>query len=202
MTDANAFPLSWPITYPRTKFRSRSKFGDYSFAVVRDNLMKELKRFGADKIILSTNLPLRLDGMPRSGLGRIQDPGVAVYFRKMMKGNWQDFVFACDRWEKIEDNIYSIMKTIDALRGIDRWGSSDMQEKAFTGYMALPPATTQTKRPWHVVFGLAAHESHVIVRQKFNELAMRWHPDRGGDAAKMAEINRAYAEFKMERGIS
>lgn len=201
MTDINAFPLSWPMTYPRTKYPSRSKFGDYSFAVVRDNLMKELKRFGATKVVLSTNIPLRLDGLPKSGMGRIKDPGVAVYFKKQLKGQLHDFVFACDRWEKIEDNIYSIYKTIDALRGIDRWGSSDMQEKAFTGYMALPPATSQTKRPWNVVLNVSNFESTENVKKKWNELAMRWHPDRGGDASKMAEINQAYAEFKTERGL-
>jgi hypothetical protein len=200
VTDINAFPLSWPLTYPRTKNPSKSKFGDYSFAVVRDNLMKELKRFGATKIVLSTNIPLRLDGLPKSGMGRIKDAGVAVYFKKQLKGQLHDFVFACDRWEKIEDNIYSISKTIDALRGIDRWGSSDMQEKAFTGYMALPPAQS-TKRDWKDVLEVAAYSSNEVVKQKFNQLAMRWHPDRGGDAAKMAEINRAYAEFKIERGL-
>ena len=201
MTEQTKFPLTWPMSYPRTKYRDKSRFGATSFAVARDALMKELGRFGADKVILSTNIPLRLDGLPKSGMGRIQDPGVAVYFRKMLKGNWQEFVFACDRWEKIEDNIHSITKTIDALRGIDRWGSSDMQERAFTGYTALPPAASETKRPWNVVLGVSKHEENDLVKRRWNELAMKWHPDRGGDAMKMSEINRAYAEFKTERGL-
>ena len=200
MTSADAFPLSWPITHPRTKWRSSSRFKTSSFAVVRDQLFKELARFGATKIILSTNIPLRNDGLPYANYSRIQDPGVAVYFKKYVGGHLRDFVFACDRWNKIEDNLHAVMKTIDALRGIDRWGSSDMQERAFTGYMALPPAS-RPKRKWFEVFGVAQHAAVDTVKARRMELINRYHPDRGGDQIIMAEVNSAWEEFRTERGL-
>jgi len=54
---------------------------------------------------------------------------------------------ACDRWDKVQDNIYAIAMTIEPLRGIERWGSGSMVEQAFTGFFALPAP----KSPWEIL---------------------------------------------------
>jgi hypothetical protein len=46
--------------------------------------------------------------------------------------------FACDRWDSVADNVQAIRKTIEALRGIERWGTGDMVQRAFAGFVALP----------------------------------------------------------------
>jgi len=79
---ATAYPLYWPANRPRTVHRHASKFkvGKMSFARVRDELLNELKLMRAAKVILSSNIPLRHDGLPLAGQPRVRDPGVAVYF--------------------------------------------------------------------------------------------------------------------------
>ncbi len=45
----------------------------------------------------------------------------------------------------------------------------------------------------YALLGLPSSASFDSIRQRFRELALEHHPDRGGDGAVMQEINRAYA---------
>ena len=190
MNSIEAYPLCWPSGWPRMSPHARktSRFKSKSFAVARDVLMDELRKFGARDVILSTNIPLRQDGLPYSGYRQPDDKGVAIYFT--LKG--KKMVFACDLWTRIEDNLHAIANTIDALRGIARWGSSDLLERAFTGFTALP--APPAKKPWHVVLEVTERASPTTVRSQYRALALKHHPDRGGDPDHMAEITRAYTE--------
>lgn len=194
MNEMDAYPLCWPSGWPKTERyrRRKSVFGDASFALVRDELMRELKRFNATNIILSTNIPLRKDGLPYSGYRQPDDVGVAVYFK--IKG--KPMVFACDKWTKIEDNIKAVFKTIDALRGVERWGSSDLLERAFQGFTALP--APRPKRHWHEVLEVNQHDSPLVVQSQWRNLMMLHHPDRGGNPEIAKEINEAYQQAKRE----
>lgn len=191
-----AYPLQWPAGRPRTHSyrRTRSKF-DTTFAVSRDELFRELKRLGARSVVLSTNIELRQDGLPYANRRQPDDVGVAVYF---MHKNRQ-VCFACDRWDRIEDNIRAVCKTVEAIRGIERWGTGDMVEAAFTGFAALPP--NPHKRPWQDVLGVSSFATTERVRDAYRQLVMQHHPDRGGDTAKMAEINAAWDEFCKARNV-
>lgn len=202
MTTATRFPLSWPATRARTRSTQKSKFKVQSFTRVRDELLNELKLLGAKNVILSTNLKLRLDGLPLANQANPDDPGVAVYFRYKDR----DVCFACDRWHKIEDNLQAVRHTIEALRGISRWGTGDMVAAAFTGFAQLPPQPAQrTKRAWWEVFGTGAYRSTDEITVIYLRLAKEFHPDRNpGDAeaaAKYAEVDEAYSLFKKERGL-
>jgi hypothetical protein len=180
-----SFPLYWPDGWARTKYRQESRFKT-GFGAARQLLFAEISRMGGIRPILSTNVPLRNDGMPRANMPNPSDPGVAVYF--VYKKN--DMVFACDKYHKVMDNIYSIAKTIDAMRGIERWGASDMMERAFRGFKAL---TAQASQPWRDVLGIS-HEIQAtpqLVSERFRELAKRHHPDLGGDADKLNEVVQA-----------
>jgi DnaJ-domain-containing protein 1 len=87
--------------------------------------------------------------------------------------------------------MQAIAKTIDALRGIERWGTGDMIEAAFRGFTALP--NPEKKKSWRDVFGFS-HDEHVDadkLRQRYRELASKNHPDRGGNSDAMANINAA-----------
>src|SRR3546814_19053229 len=60
--------------------------------------------------------------------------------------------FACDRWDTVRDNVRAIGKTIEAIRGIERWGASDMMERAFSAFEALPaPGGGVTLSCWSVL---------------------------------------------------
>ena len=77
------FPLHWPPDWPRTPWdrRSYSRFRSLNLGRCRDDLLLELERLGAMRIVVSTDIPLRRDGIFYANAGRPDDPGVAVYFR-------------------------------------------------------------------------------------------------------------------------
>lgn len=193
-----AYPLQWPLGKPRTKSPQKSRFGSHStFSVdsTRNKLMHELRLLGAKNVVISTNIELRKDGAPYSGRRAPDDPGVAVYFTLKDQAR----CFACDKWEKIEENIAAIMHTIAALRGIERWGGGDMVEQAFSGFAALP--APKPKRPWYEVLGVKQDYSGTSVRTAYRMLAYKHHPDTG-DNNRVAwdEIQQAYEDFKAARG--
>lgn len=188
-----AFPLHWPLGRPRASHRKRAPFntkvnnGRYtetryvSMANARDRLQSELDLLRAGNIVLSTNVELRLDGQPRSGQPTPADPGAALYFT--LKG--KPTVLACDRWDRVEDNIVAIAKHIEALRGMDRWGVGTL-EQAFAGYQALPEP-----EQWWQVLGVKADASIDEIDAAWREKARKDHPDVGGSTAAMARLNAA-----------
>ena len=159
----------------------------YGLAVARDELFAEIARMEGGYPVLSSNLALRQDGLPRAQQAEPADPGVAVYF--MRKG--KQMVFACDRWDRTRDNVRAIQKTIEAMRGIERWGASDMLERVFSAFIALP--STSTKRQWREVLGFppGAVPNRDGIESAFRNKAKSAHPDTGGSTEAMAELNAA-----------
>lgn len=161
-------------------------------------MFNEVRLLGGRSMVLSTNVPLKQDGKPYANYPRIDDPAVAVYFAYKDK----QMCFACDRWTKVEDNIQAVRKTIEALRGIARWGTGDMLQAAFTGFAALPPPIVAgMKREWWVVLGVPPNAAPAVIAAAYRRLASKHHPDReGGDAAAMAELNQARDAASMHEG--
>lgn len=185
------YPLTWPAGWPRTPTWKR---GPSPFKTTPDKahreLMEELQRLGARKVLLSSNLKLRQDGAPYANQPR--DEGIAVYFTRKGK----EMVLACDKFARREDNMRAITKTIDAIRGIERWGSSDMMERAFTGFTQLG---YDSGRKWWDVLGVASDAPASVVDAAYYQRRSATHPDKGGDAAEFAAVNAAYATYEKER---
>ena len=66
-----AYPLQWPDGWPRTPAHQResdNRFGGSGKRVTMGRavvqLMDELRRLGADDIIVSSNIPTKSDGLP------------------------------------------------------------------------------------------------------------------------------------------
>jgi hypothetical protein len=175
-----AYPLTWPPGRPRAGFRPGAPFKVTLGRSVQD-VQYEVRMLGGTDLIISTNMPLRKDGLPYTKYS-IYDPGAAVYFTYKKR----QVCFACDRWNSLEGNMRAISLTINALRGIERWGSGDMVEQAFTGFAALP----SPEQPFQVL-GVGAHASKEEIERAYRLLASKHHPDRGGDEHEMARINRA-----------
>ncbi len=178
-----AYPLQWPAGRPRAKRRQNAQF-QLSLAKARDHLMNEVRLLNGRQPVLSSNLELRLDGLPYANQKQPDDPGIAVYFTYKDKQH----CFACDDWRKVEDNLRAIGKTIEALRGIARWGTGDMMERAFQGFVALPSPVQW----WHVLgFESATGLNLNEVEIRYKKLAMQRHPDRGGSDDAMTELTWA-----------
>ena len=186
------YPLAWPQGWPRTpavrrrsaQFSGRANDGqviNLSVAKATQRLIGQLDALKATDEVLSTNVQLRLDGLPRSDRSEPDNPGAAVYFRLGGKPT----ALACDRWNRTADNIAALAKHIEALRGMDRWGVGSV-EQAFTGYQALP-----APEQWWQVLGVHEGATAETINTAYRELATKAHPDRGGSDAAMARLNTA-----------
>jgi hypothetical protein len=187
-----AYPLAWPVGWRRTGGRKQSAFKVSSVGASSNRVLKELKLLGASKIVVSTNLQLRRDGLPYSSQAQPDDAGVAVYFTYKSK----QMCFACDTYRKIQENLVAIAKTIEALRGMERWGASQMMERAFEGFAALP---SKASSPWREVlsFGDGA-VTRDEVESRFRTLAKSKHPDAGGSTDEFQRIVQAREAALLE----
>lgn len=189
-----AYPLAWPPAWPRTERPEWSRFAA-SQSEAQNGIIRELRLLGARDIIISTNIPLRQDGMPYASRRAPEDQGVAVYF----KFNGNDQCIPCDKWRTIAENMRAIEKTIDALRGIERWGAKEMVNAAFRGFKALPESIIpgqETARPWHEVLGVNPDAPKEVIVAAYRALAMKYHPDNQetGDPMKFHQLQNALSE--------
>jgi hypothetical protein len=188
MAPDQRYPLAWPEGWPRTPPYRR---GHSPFKVTPDKayreLVQELDRLGARNVIISSNLKLRQDGIPYATQPRHDDEGIAVYFTR--KG--QNMVLACDKFAKREANMRAITKTIDAIRGIERWGSSDLMERAFTGFAQLGH---DSGRKWWDVLGVASDAPRHVIEAHYLRRRSATHPDKGGDAAEFQAVQQAWEQ--------
>lgn len=191
-----AYPLCWPAGYKRTLPGQRiwSKFKQ-SYDGAQRFLQAELQRLGARDIITSTNLRMRKDGMLYSDElnRRIDDPGVAIYFK--YKG--KTVSMCCDQYTKVWENLYALGKGIEALRGMERWGVSEFLDRAFTGFTALPSSLiVPYRKPWYQVLGFAQPPASIDEAEAaYKRLAKERHPDMpGGSTEAFQELGSAYKE--------
>ena len=149
----------WPPARPRTKSRKRANFhrkvteqssygtGTWTrktgltIADSRDRLLSELAKLGGVRVIISSNLRLRGDGLPVSSQREPDDPGIAVYFHL----NKLPHCLSCDTWDRAADNLAAIAKHVEAMRGQIRWGVADVATM-FAGFKALPGAIVTPAR--------------------------------------------------------
>lgn len=189
MSEISGYPLCWPAGWPRTKSPVWSRF-KVKYSDARDGLVQEIQRMGGRHIVLSTNIPLRKDGLPYASYKTPTDQGVAVYFT--LKG--QPRVFACDKWRTIGDNMQAIRKTIEAIRGIERWGSSEIMDRIYQGFAAISEKSTYSETTWWNILGVNPEAGYGEARRAYRSLAKENHPDIGGSEERFKEINEAFAE--------
>ena len=191
-----AFPLQWPAHWPRTSRPQRAQF-DTTMAAARDGILRELRLMGvrSSSVVISTDIPLRMDGLPKANRRTPDDPGVAVYFVR----DGQELCVPCDKWDRIQDNMQAIRKTLEALRGVERWGAKSMVDAAFRGFDALPE---QSEHGWWVVLDVRRDEPTEQIEARYRFLLKQYHPDKGGNVEMFHQIQSAYDEFKRERDES
>lgn len=160
-------------------------------------LMGELDRLGATKQMLSTNVVRRIDGRPYANQGQPSDPGVAVYFE--LKG--KPVSMACDKWYRVEDNVWAIAKHIEALRGQARWGVGSV-EQSFRGYMALPAIGESEASTWWKTLGVPINADPQIVRAAYRLLVRKHHPDVGGDPEMFRRLQAAMDRFEASLRVT
>ncbi len=185
-----SYPLQWPEGWKRTATPARARFKIEGFAQARDRVLHQVKLLGGTRAVITSNLPTRIDGLPYANASEPGDRGIAVYWVEQGR----ERVMACDRWNRTRDNLHALELSLDALRGLARWGSTAIVERAFAGFAALPPAG----HDWRAIFGEQLRTLDEVKR-RFRELAARAHPDHeSGCPHEMQRLNAAYAAAKQE----
>jgi hypothetical protein len=217
-----AYPLTWPTGWKRmpvaerkaakfvTKSREYSSWTDHSgqqhstsylrgkdvtVAAGVDRVRAELARMNLrdDDIVISTNVKLRLDGLPRSDQREPDDSGAAVYW---IDKSGATRCMAIDRYTRVADNLAAIAATLDAMRAIERHGGAEILDRAFTGFTALPAPDSVD---WRTVLGIViANPSRETLDTAYRRARSESHPDRGGDAEWFQRVQDAYAAALKE----
>jgi hypothetical protein len=203
MSTIPSFPLQWPAGWKRTapgqfmdgRFGKRQSNPNSTYAQLKSvsvaeavtRVREELQRMriAGDDVVISTNLALRLDGWPRSDQAEPRDSGAAVYWRDRSGATR---CMAIDRYRRVADNLAAIAATLEAMRAIERHGGAEILDRAFTGFAALPAPLD-----WRAILGFApgSNPTRHDVDQAYRRLASKLHPDKGGFADDMADLNAA-----------
>lgn len=202
MSEITRTPLCWPDNAPRTipSARKTPLFAEQSVASALKYLRSEINRlnkrrwdYDEDSLIISSNLQIRLDGLPYSNQGEPNDSGVAAYFNLRFWRNGKEYsrhvVLTCDRWRKAVDNLTAIAKDIEAQRARERWGCTTV-EQAFQGYLAIPERCGGLA--WWDLLGVKPDVAQQDIKEAFRVLAKTRHPDVGGDRSQWNKLQEAY----------
>lgn len=154
---AQRFPLQWPKHRPR-KVSQQRRAGTFtaggkaiSFSAACDRLEDQITRLGGQGPILSTNVPLRMDGRPMT-TEKVLDPGVCVWFT--LKG--RPLALPCDTFTTPQMNVAAIAEHISALRRQEAYGVATVEE-SLQAFAALPGPSgpVLTSRDQWGVLGIA-----------------------------------------------
>jgi hypothetical protein len=201
---AEPFPLAWPAGTPRSTSRKRSPYQATSITNAVRDIRYRLAKMRATSIVISSNIPLRRDGQPNGSTTSLHDPGVAVYFVR----NGRDSCIACDAWISVGENFRAVARVV-ALGSIERTGSAQLVDAAFSGFARLPAQAGPSVSHWTVVLGITEPTTNLGAAQRadllrtceahYRELARKCHPDApNGSHAAMLELNRAIAEARKD----
>lgn len=186
--EIEAFPLYWPSGIARSNSKKTSKF-QATLAEARDGVLYEIRKLNGSNVIISSSIPLKRDGQMQGTARPVDgDHGVAVYF------TWKNdqYVLACDTYNYIWENLRAIEKSIEAIRGIERWGATDILARAFTGFKMLPEANSD----WWKVLQVSVTANIDTIKAAYKELVKKYHPDnqQTGDEHQFLKIQEAYAK--------
>lgn len=185
---AQAYPLQWPDHIPRSARRESSRFRT-NYETALKNVVTSLRAFGDDSnkpitgAVMSSNMDL-LNKRP-------SDPGVAVWF------TWDgtSICIPVDRYQTPAENLQAIHHIIEARRTELRHGTLHLVRATFQGFKALPPPSgAKSKRPWWKVLGVSNTADRTDIDLAYKARAKVIHPDAGGSAEAMAELNAAREE--------
>ncbi len=188
------YPLAWPTTMPRWSGERQTGAFKTSLSTAMNNVENSLRLFGKDSgkdvadVVISSNVTL--------GQSRPADPGVAIWF----KWEGMQICIPVDRYAKVEANLQAIHHVIEARRTELRHGTLALVRATFTGFSALPAPGQQSKRSWRQVLGMLpdVQVDRAAIMAFYRDAARKAHPDMGGSADAMAEVNAARDEALLE----
>lgn len=166
---------------------------------------------GASDLIVSSNAPIKSDMTfdtevfyreIRDFSKKCSDLGVAVYFD--LRGHQR--VFACDVWSSYFSDLQAVNKTIQALRGIERWGTSEMLTRIYDGFKVLPSGEDPLPAPWWELLQVERdaplgklEQAYYQQLDRYNQLKANHPASKSYYERQMDFLYRAYTEAKAAR---
>ena len=192
------YPLCWPAGWPRTEHKDRPAYmGGKSptWTNLMSRLNREMRLMDGAGFVLSSDRPLRHDGIPYAEPSTGEDPGAAIYFHR----GETPYVFAQDLYQRLNDNVRSLCLAIEGLRQIERHGGDKIMERTFQGFEALP--APQDKPWWAETLELTGTFRLADAENAYRRIARRVHPDHpGGSDVAMRHLNDAIREARVRIG--
>lgn len=179
---SQAYPLQWPKSWPKTE-TNKKEDGRFkqTLAGALNNLKNECTRLGGKNLVLSSNYTL--------GCERPAEPGVVAYFQ-LEEAN---IAIPCDRWKLVEHNVQAIALTIEAMRGMERWGAKHMITAMFTGFKALPQKGSGMDPYVVLKLPLGKEVTEAEITAAYKRRAKEVHPDvPGGSEEQWREVREAH----------
>jgi len=192
------FPLQWPQHIKRSAHTVRSAFKT-TLDGSRKGALNQIKLMKGINAVITTNIPIRRDGQFYADSKPIGgEIGVAVYF------TWQrvEYCVACDKYDRLVDNMRGCEKIIEAIRKIEFWGNKATMESAFKGFAAeLPQYAGTSNAAWWDILGINKNCSDSEILGAYRLLAKKYHPDNAdtGNKNKFIQIHQAYEQGLKER---
>lgn len=188
----------WPRDPTPSHLQRRAPFKSTYGATLR-KLEAELQSLGATVAAVQAAVgenDVRKDGLLR-GNAKLRHSGIIVSFDSK-HGPLQ---FACDCFDRWEDNLRGIALTLERLRMADLYGVTKSGEQ-YRGWQALPsPATGDNSGPIRkrsvavqylaAVLGWQAAEVEIDVESAIRKASALTHPDRGGDMVEFKRVQEA-----------
>ena len=179
----------------------RSDFSS-KYSQTLDLLEAELRHLRAKEVTVQAGYrQVRNDGWPYSA-AKPEHPAVALQYSTANSR----FVFRAFRYTRFEDNLRAIAKTLESLRGIDRWGVVEGQQ--YSGFKQIEAPTAEGKMTreaaaaWLAFFSNVSSEellgSPGKLDQAFREARIKLHPDRqeSGSHEALVKTQLAYDLLK------
>lgn len=187
-------PLLWPPGQGRTDRRHKAPFHAGETTILKD-MQRAIDKLQLEDVQITTDRRVRLDGgISLSTDQALQDPGIALYFKR--KG--EDVIMAFDKFNDFWGNLRAIGLYLEYMARLESYEMGEITDRAFTGFRALP-ASVQTPLPhrdWWIVLGVRQDDNAHAIKAAYRELLKVTHPDAGGTQAELDEVQRAYREWQ------
>jgi hypothetical protein len=194
LDDVTQFPICWPPNKARAAARIGSPF-KATVAKAEREIGDEMRRWGAPRYLIS-RAPAYLRGAT--------DPGVALWFEIRKSGGSvpELRVLACDQYRAVSDNLHAIALTLNALRGVDRWGAYSVEQAIEGARLALPAPEGQGPAPWWIVLGVERGDSLKAIETawKHKHRTLAAEEDAADRTERMIELNAAIERAREEKG--
>lgn len=200
--------IDWPGGYERTDPDDRESYPGNITLNHREafkSIPEELEQWGAtlDRVEFAPEGYARNSNIPHKSADP-DDPGVAVYFRRVDEHADQGYALACDRWDSLRDNARAISLYVRRKRLAERCQVATAESEFETA--ALPPGDgdggddviavgaggpdLDAQRAAELL-GVSPDAPERVVTTAFQEAAKIEHPDQGGDVEDIQRLQAA-----------